>query len=143
MSSSGTFSVWSLSKIFYMKAKYCSFMTGFLFKARVVDMRRFIAFSRLLRRSLRSRRRGRGASQLPFLSYTIPISIIFRNLLSSVEVPSLLSLCVRTNTLRPKPSLNGLSIRGVASCFSYVVGVVPCLRWKRFGQGRNTYGLPL
>ena len=143
MSSSGIFSAWSLSKIFCMKPKYCSLMVGFLCKVRAVDLRRFIAFSRLLGRSLRSQRRGRGASQLPFLSFTIPFSIIVINLLSSAEVPGLLSSCVRTNTVRPKPSSNGLSIRGVASCPSHDVGLVSCLRWKRFGQGRNADGRPL
>ena len=44
--------------------------------------------------------------------------------------------------MRHKPSSNGLSIRGVASCPSHDVGVVSCLRWKRFGQGRNADGRP-
>ena len=64
--SCGTISAWSGSKIFCMKVKYCSFITGFLSRVRRVDFRRFIAFARLLGRSLTSCRKSSGVSQLLF-----------------------------------------------------------------------------
>ena len=129
-SSCGTISAWSLSKIFCMNVKYCSFITGFLSRVRRVDVRRFIAFTRLLGRSLTSCRKGSGASQLPFSFFFIPSSMISRSLRSSVEIPGLLSWFVRTNTLRPRPSSKGLPMGGgvFSSCSPQAVGEVSCLR---------------
>ena len=67
--SCGTISAWSGSKIFCMKVKYCFFITGFLSR-----VRRFIAFARLLGRSLTSCRKSSGASQLLFSFFFIPSS---------------------------------------------------------------------
>ena len=62
--SCGTISAWLRSKIFCVTVKYCSFITGFLSRVRRVDLGRFIAFTRLLGRSLTSCRKSSGASQL-------------------------------------------------------------------------------
>ncbi|KAL9984662.1 hypothetical protein ACROYT_G006983 [Oculina patagonica] len=91
-----------------MKAKYWAFIVGFLSRVRRVDYRRFMALPRLVGSSLTAWRRGSGTSQLLFSSFVMPCSMISRNLWSSVDVPGLLSCCVRTNTLRAKPSSNAL-----------------------------------
>ena len=113
--SCGTISAWSESKIFCMKVKYWSFITGFLSRVRRIDLRRFIAFARLLGRSLTSCRKSSGAFQLPFSFFFIPSSMIFGNLRSSIEIPGLLSWFVHTNTLHPRPSSKGLPMGDVFS----------------------------
>lgn len=140
--SAGTSSAWSWSKIFCMKAKYWAFIVGFLSRVRRVDFRRFMALPRLVGSSLTAWRRGSGASQLPFSSFVMPCSMISRKLRSSVDVHCLLSCCVRTNTLRAKPSSNALPKKGVSSWSPHAVVVVSCLTWKRLGQGTNSEGRP-